>query len=334
MAVHFLNLIPSLRSSKDGGGVGRRRRKSSKRKKSSPSSSVSSRRSDSSSSLRLPSRAQLIPHVTEEEILPFPDAGLPPTPPSLHPLTASHPNSTGTSRSISPCPTPPKADSLLASLNPGALLAKVKAVATQIEPPVQWEKPASAKSDKLSPSDRFDRFDRFSAVKPEKGERFEKDLRLSPSSKSDRAGERLPQGKEPEGSTRGGSGGLQKPAALISKMKSIAIQGGQNIGIEPETIQRPMKKMKELFSSIAGPQLPSASPPNYRPLSLPPSQPHSFGYQTVYRNEVSFPPQPRSMGSTFVNLPEAVAPPPSYPETLSPPDSQALAFSTATNDTR
>lgn len=56
---------------------------------------------------------------------------------------------------------------------------------------------------------------------------------------------------------------IQKPTALLSKMKSLkslAKQGGQGVRIEPEAIQRPVKVVKDFLSSLANPQ---PSPPSY-----------------------------------------------------------------------
>ena len=66
-----------------------------------------------------------------------------------------------------------------------------------------------------------------------------------------------------------------KGSSLMSKVKTLALQGRQTIALEPEAIQRPVKKVKELLSSLAGPPLPMATP-------TPP--------QTVFRNEEYFSP--------------------------------------------
>ena len=76
--------------------------------------------------------------------------------------------------------------------------------------------------------------------------------------------------REPE--NEGSILGKPMPAAFISKVKSIARQGSQNIGIEPEAIQRPMRKMKKMLSSITNPQ--QSSPPK--------------SHDSVYRNEDYF----------------------------------------------
>lgn len=295
-----------FRASKEGGGRPRRGRKSSKRKKSN--SAVSSRRAESLTSLRLPSRKQSIPQIPELQSLPFPEAGLPPT--------ASHPNSSG---SVSPYPTPPNRESLLSNQTPGALHSKVKAVAAQIELLAQPERPGKSDKDKLPPSNPFDR---PRPVQAEARDAADTDSRVFPLTKSS------PHERDVDSSSRSISGGLQKPAALISKMKSMAIQGGQNIGIEPESIQRPMKKMKELLSSITAPQ---PSPPVYNTLTTTSSQPHT---QTAYRNEdaLPMPAQLRSAGPTSMTVPEPAGSAASTTELSSLQDSQVLEFSTATSD--
>ena len=75
-----------------------------------------------------------------------------------------------------------------------------------------------------------------------------------------------------------------KGSSLMSKVKTLALQGRQTIALEPEAIQRPVKKVKELLSSLAGPPLPMATP-------TPP--------QTVFRNEEYFSP-PVTMESASV----------------------------------
>ena len=68
--------------------------------------------------------------------------------------------------------------------------------------------------------------------------------------------------------------GRQKPTALLSKMKSFAKQGGQNIKIEPEAIQRPVKVVKDFLSSLTNP-----------PAFTPSQSSRFYDSQYVYRNE-------------------------------------------------
>ena len=68
--------------------------------------------------------------------------------------------------------------------------------------------------------------------------------------------------------------GIQKPTALFSKMKSFAKQGGQNIKIEPEAIQRPVRVVKDFLSSLTNPQPFTASQSS-----------RFYDSQYVYRNE-------------------------------------------------
>lgn len=68
--------------------------------------------------------------------------------------------------------------------------------------------------------------------------------------------------------------GRQKPTALLSKMKSLAKQGGQNIKIEPEAIQRPVKVVKDFLSSLTNP-----------PAFTPSQSSRFYDSQYVYQNE-------------------------------------------------
>ena len=114
------------------------------------------------------------------------------------------------------------------------------------------------------------RTERASILKSERLERYP-----STGQRSERSSETVPvqDGEQGEQVARG----IQKPVALLSKMKSLksfAKQGGQGVRREPEAIQRPVRVVKDFLSSLANPQ-PS-----------PPSQGIRF-YDSpyVYRNE-------------------------------------------------
>ena len=134
-------------------------------------------------------------------------------------------------------------------------------------------------------------------------------------------------------------------SSLFSKMKSIAKQGGQNIGLESEKIQRPMRMVKGLFSSLTNPNphssLTSTTPPQRSSLtpSALPQRSLSGGYydsQVVFRNEdyLHQTSQTSLTSSTGTSPSEQLITPPMSEATLAlPQDPETKAFSTATMDT-
>ena len=114
-------------------------------------------------------------------------------------------------------------------------------------------------------------------------------------------------------------GGLQKPSTLLSKVKNIAKQGG--VSLDSNKIQKPVKRMKELLSSLTNPPL----------LTSQDSQ------TSLYNNEnfQSAPPPtspPLELGEMVLS---PTTPPPTVEETdshvtLAP---KTIAFVQATNST-
>ena len=95
-----------------------------------------------------PGRSSSLHHILEEESLPFPEAGLPPTPPSRGSYPHTPHSSEPTSQTVSPYPslpsTPPKhsqplADLTLLGKNASALFSKVKTLTTQLAERVETQ---------------------------------------------------------------------------------------------------------------------------------------------------------------------------------------------------
>ena len=202
------------------------------------------------------------------------------------------------------------------------------------EKALQVSIPEKAKSVTPSPAAQSDTRHVYEADVSERGESLERREKGSPGSlgrKSEGLGRRSSLEPEPERPT---GAGVQRSAgsSLFSKMKSIAKQGGQNIGLESGK-----RRVKGLLSSLTSPNLHSSSLPAQRSSLTPSSQAGGyFDSQLVFRNEDYLKPtsQTSITSSVRTSPTECMATPPVREATPTPShDPETKAFATATMDT-